>query len=129
MRLAFLFYFFCGYNVLAPIIAGICPFGELPSILFYLQTYSCWAISVFFLANAMKRIHDTLKCEIKTLLNVRAMRIQLAAFLLYVVYSAFSLCMFAAMYAEKNGSGEPYKKVQLEILISVGSILSSLCQF
>ena len=113
--------------MLAPIIAGICPFGELPSILFYLQTYSCWAISVFFLANAMKRIHDTLKCEIKTLLNVRAMRIQLAAFLLYVVYSAFSICMFAVMEAEKNG--EPLKDVQIEILISVGSILSSLCQF
>ena len=60
MRLAFLFYFLCGYNVIAPIIAGSCPFGKWPSILFYLQTYSCWAVSVLFLANAMKRIHDTL---------------------------------------------------------------------
>jgi hypothetical protein len=113
--------------VVAPIIAGTFSINKWPSILFYFQTYSCWAVSVFFLANAMKRIHDTLKCEIKTLLNVRAMRIQLAAFLLYVVYSAFSICMFAVMEAEKNG--ESLKDVQIEILISVGSILSSLCQF
>ena len=113
--------------MVAPIIAGTFSINKWPSILFYFQTYSCWAVSVFFLANAMKRIHDTLKCEIKTLLNVRAMRIQLAAFLLYVVYSAFSMCMFAGMEAKKNG--ESLKDVQIEILISVGSILSSLCQF
>lgn len=130
MRLAFLYYFLCGYNVLAPIIAGSCPFDYWPSFLFYLQTYCCWAVSVFFLANAMKRIHDTLKCETKTLLNVRAMRIQLAAFLLYVVYSAFSICMFGVMEAEViSNSLDFYEKVQLEILISVGTILSALCQF